>query len=264
MIDVGLGQPGAREYLDAQLEVVDHLGTLQEQIARLDPAPPTSELVRLTEAFPAAPINFALSTSAALAAARGALDQISPIMKGQLASSRIVLQALLRVALVGAGRVVFTLGPDDPEERLQNVKIVLAQESRSMAQALEAFVEFGSHGLKPDEAYVAEHRRLDRRIREGTPRRGDGSVLLSMADVIGRALVTEGQLDVGDDPRLLAEQVTWTWHTYSGLAHGFAWPWLLPGTTADRAMPGDYVADLGIVVATAHIAFRKTLERLSA
>ena len=111
--------------------------------------------MRLAEAFPAAPINFALSTSAALAAARGALDQISPIMKGQLASSRIVWQALLRVALVGAGCVVFTLGPDDPEERLQNVKIVPAQESRSMAQALDAFAEFGSHGLKPDEANVA-------------------------------------------------------------------------------------------------------------
>jgi hypothetical protein len=52
MIDVGLGQPGAREYLDAQLEVIDHLGALHEQIARLNPPPPTSELVRLAEAFP--------------------------------------------------------------------------------------------------------------------------------------------------------------------------------------------------------------------
>jgi hypothetical protein len=43
-----------------------------------------------------------------------------------------------------------------------------------------------------------------------------------MADVIGRSLAAEGQPDVGDDPKLLAEQVTWTWHTYSGLAHGFA------------------------------------------
>ena len=133
-----------------------------------------------------------------------------------------------------------------------------------MAQALDAFGQFSSHGLKPDEAYVAEHRRLNRLIREGTPRLGEGSVLLSMADVIGRALATEGQPDVGNDPELLAEQVTWTWHTYSGLAHGFAWPRLLPSTTADRAMPGDYVADLGIVIATAHIAFRKTLERLRA
>jgi hypothetical protein len=83
-----------------------------------------------------------------------------------------------------------------------------------------------------------------------------------MAEVIGDALVAEGELD-GDDAQLLAEQVAWTWHTYSGLAHGFAWPWLLPDTTGDRAMPGDYIADLGIVVATAHVAFRKTLERLS-
>jgi len=133
-----------------------------------------------------------------------------------------------------------------------------------MMRALEAFAEFKHHGLKPEDDYVAEHRRGHEAVVAGAPRQGDHKVLSAMADVISALLVTrEGAVvDNSDDPALLSEQVTWTWHTYSGLAHGYAWPWLLPGTTEDRAMPGDYLADLGIVVGVTHLAFEKTLERL--
>lgn len=48
----------------------------------------------------------------------------------------------------------------------------------------------------------------------------------------------------------------------SGAAHTHAWPRLLPGSGADRRIPGDFPGDFFMIVVTAHIAMRCVLSRL--
>lgn len=81
-----------------------------------------------------------------------------------------------------------------------------------------------------------------------------------MACVIGEQLAAGGGADSASraSPEVLAEHITWIWHAYSGAAHGFGWPRLLPGTDS---MAGNFVADLGLVVPVAHLAFDVTIRR---
>ncbi len=67
----------------------------------------------------------------------------------------------------------------------------------------------------------------------------------------GEQLATSG-FDDSAAPDVLAEHIMWVWHAYSGAAHGYAWPWLLPGTAS---LAGDFIADLGLVVPVTHLAF---------
>ncbi len=70
--------------------------------------------------------------------------------------------------------------------------------------------------------------------------------LKEVARVIGEQLATSG-FDDSVAPEVFAEHIMWIWHAYSGAAHGFAWPRLLPRT--------DFIADLGLVVPVTHLAF---------
>jgi len=253
VVDIGLGADGATEHLRRQLAIVEIIDKLDGQLSP-DPyrlAEPGSELAALAETAPDAPVNLLLSVRAGLTAARGALDQIASLLGHDLPTDTIVLQALLRTALLGAGRVVFALAPADPEQRQRNVRVVLRQESRSLMQGLNAFAEFEHLALlKPHGGYLEEQRRKNKALQDGSQPAGEAMILKEVAGVIGEQLVTSGLDD--SPPGVVAEHIMWIWHAYSGAAHGFAWPWLLPGTAS---LAGDFIADLGFVVPVTHLAF---------
>ncbi len=254
VVDIGLDADGAIEHLRRQLAIVEIIDKLDGQLSP-DPyrlAEPGSELAALAETAPDAPVNLVLSVRAGLTAARGALDQIASLLGHNSPTDAIVLQALLRTALLGAGRVVFALAPADPGQRQRNVRVVLRQESRSLMQGLNAFAEF-EHlaSLKPHGGYLEEQRRKNKALQDGSQPAGEAMTLKEVARVIGEQLATSG-FDDSAAPDVLAEHIMWVWHAYSGAAHGYAWPWLLPGTAS---LAGDFIADLGLVVPVTHLAF---------
>jgi hypothetical protein len=80
--------------------------------------------------------------------------------------------------------------------------------------------------------------------------------LVAMATVIGEMLTANGYESPEGWP--LAELMTWIFHVYSGVAHGFGWPRLVPGTDS---MPGLFVPEFYMVTCVAQIAFDVTLRR---
>ncbi len=248
VVDIGLDAGGAIEHLRRQLAIVEIIDKLDGQLSP-DPyrlAEPGSELAALAETAPDAPVNLLLSVRAGLTAARGALDHIASLLGHNLPTDAIVLQALLRTALLGAGRIVFALAPADPGQRQRNVRVVLRQEGRSLMQGLNSFAEFEHLAfLKPQGGYLEEQRRKNNALQNGSQPAGEAMTLKEVARVIGEQLATSG-FDDSAAPEVLAEHIMWIWHAYSGAAHGFAWP-LLPRT--------DFIADLGLVVPVTHLAF---------
>ena len=186
MVDIGLDADGAIEHLRRQLAIVEIIDKLDGQLSP-DPyrlAEPGSELAALAETAPDAPVNLVLSVRAGLTAARGALDQIASLLGHNSPTDAIVLQALLRTALLGAGRVVFALAPADPGQRQRNVRVVLRQESRSLMQGLNAFAEF-EHlaSLKPHGGYLEEQRRKNKALQDGSQPAGEAMTLKEVARV---------------------------------------------------------------------------------
>lgn len=154
-IDMGLDDPEAMEALTRAIRIVDEsVDSLREDIGAIRYCD-DSEVCRLAHALPSGPLSLDHSIVVAAEAARGALDQISWTVRNHAPTSMIVLHALLRAALVGSARVVFVLLPSDPSVRLQNARVLLAQEGRSFAQALDSYAKFDRlASLRPDEEYL--------------------------------------------------------------------------------------------------------------
>lgn len=253
-IDIGLDDPQAMEALARAINIVNQVvDILHDEIGNI-PYSVSSEVYRLARALPPGPISFDRTALVAAEAARGALDQISWILRHNSPTSMIVLDALLRVALVGSGRVVFALLPPDPSVRLQNARVLIAQEGQGFAQALERYAGFKRlAGLRPDADYLEKARHQNATIQAGRRPLGDGAVMQDAAETVATALATmSGYPD--QDREVLREHVTWLWNTYSGVAHTHAWPRLLPGYGQDRSAPGDFAGDFCMIATTAHIA----------
>jgi hypothetical protein len=261
-IDMGLDNPETMRMLNWAIGVVEEsVDRLREEIGANGPSD-DSEVYRLARALPAGPITFDRAVFAAANAARGALDQISGLLRDRIPTSMIVLHALLRSALVGSGRLAFALLPADPSTRLRNARVLIAQESNSFMRALDAYADFEKLLLvRPEDEYRAKARQQNEALQDGGRLRGDGAVMTGAAEVISAALAAESG-DLDGNQQSLREHVIWVWNTYSGEAHTYAWPRLLPSTGQDRRVPGDYPGDFFMVANTAHIAMLALQDRL--
>ena len=76
-------------------------------------------------------------------------------------------------------------------------------------------------------------------------------MLTAAAEITADHLRSKGYVDNDMMKTVLAEHYQWIFNIYSGVAHGFAWPRLVPGT---ESMPGDFSADLWATVCAAQIA----------
>lgn len=253
-IDMGLDDPVALEALNRAITIVDQfVDGLHSEIARTAYTE-DCEIYRLARALPPGQMSFDRTIFAAAEAARGALDQIGDILRHNTPTSMIVLHALLRAALVGSGRIVFALLPADPSVRLQNARVLVAQEARSFTRALDRYAGFAQLSrLRPTTEYLQTAREQNAALQEGARVTGDGAVMDGAAEVVGSALAATPEYPDGNK-ELLREHVIWLWNTYSGAAHTYAWPRLLPNSSQDRRVPGDYPGDFYMVAVTAHIA----------
>lgn len=253
---IGLDSPEAFHHLQSQLAAIAAIDELAAQIPK-DPdamAEPGSELAQLVQAVAVdPPVSLLQSIHAGLLTARVTLGQIAVLFQTNLLTHPLVLQILTRAALLGAGRVVYVLGPDNLEDRRRNALTVLRQEGRSLMRGLEPMAAF-EHlpALRPPTSFLEEQRRRNAALpAQSIP--GEAKVLQEMADVIGRRLAKAG---MPAPMEVMTESISWIWHAYSGVAHGYGWPQQVFGY---GQAPGDFIADFGIVVPVAHVAFDDTL-----
>ncbi|GAA1986412.1 hypothetical protein [Amycolatopsis minnesotensis] len=253
-MDMGLENPAALEALARAVSIIDgSVERLCDEISEL-PFVEDSEVGRLARALPPGPISFDRTIISAADAVRGTLDQVSHIVRTNTPTSPIVLYALSRAALVGAGRVVFALLPADPATRLRNARVLLAQEAKGFTQALDCYAGFEQFSrMKPEAQYLAAAQRQKAAIQEGNQPPGDGKVMYGAAEVVAAALEAMPG-DADGSRKALKEHFIWLWNTYSGVAHAHAWPRLLPGSGQDRRIPGDFPSDLHMIATTAHVA----------
>ncbi|WP_424184972.1 hypothetical protein ACOBQX_24210 [Actinokineospora sp. G85] len=261
-IDMGLDDPEAMKTLTWAVRIIDEtVDRLRDEIGSTGPSD-DSEVYRLARALPPGQMSLDRSIFAAADAARGALDQIRDILRNNIPTSPIVLQALLRSALVGSGRITFALFPADPSTRLQNARSLVAQESNSFMRALDAYAKFKQLlGARPDDHYRASAQQQNDELLKGGKPFGDGAVLTGAAEVIGAALAAAPEYS-DENKQILREHVIWLWNTYSGAAHTYAWPRLLPRSGQDRRVPGDFPGDFFMVTVTAHVAMLSLQSRL--
>lgn len=253
--------PEATAHLRRQLATISEFADLKSQCR----IPPDlgSELASLSAALPDAPISIEESLAVGVECAYGAVHHLAHLLDKEAGFPPIVLSSLLRTALLGAGRTVYAIGPDDPNARVSNSLVVLRQESNSLLQGIESFSAFTQLGvLVPPVDVSSAWTQLNRKINSTGRPAGERRTLTAMATVIAQELTLNGYMGP-EAQELLAEEVEWVWHAYSGAAHAFAWPGRLPSYAGPSMtpMPGDFLAEFGFVVSITHLALRKMAER---
>lgn len=222
---------------------------------------PGSELMRLHTALGEGPLSITDAIGVGLNNAWGALGHLSHIIHNPVPTSRVVLQSLMRAVLVGSARTLYVFLPTTPEDREQRARAVLAKDCDSGHQALQAYATFQGLGAFAAPEELRDQLKAQRKTLwpSGNPP-GDGKVITGMIDSLGIALKTAGN-EVGAEQDILQDHGAWLWNTYSGLAHGYTWPRLLPGISPDRGIPGDFPMDIYQVAVVTHIAALAALNR---
>lgn len=224
---------------------------------------PGNDIERLLNQLPEPQVDPRLTIMMGIRVTRGSLSLVRTIFEEN--NTPIVpqiLPILLRPALLAGGRIVYMLGPQDEEQRVTNTKIALQLEAESYRRAYLQFAEFELFQAlvpPPETVKLYEDRRSNlRTINSTLP--GEGRVLDSVSAVVGELI--SGNVptapDASDPAKLAKEHIRWLFHTYSGIAHGYAWPWLVPGT---KSLPGHFIADLTTIVNIGHLAAAVTLRR---
>lgn len=251
-LSLGLDSEEAHDHLVRQLQTISIIRELAENIAI--PPEEGSDLQVLVERLGDTPVHLGRGIQNYLRMAIHCLSRVEVELETPDRASVFVLQALLRPVLMSAGRVVFLLGPDDPDVQLERGRIILRQELYSYSKALGKFSEFDFlRGLKPPEEVRYSVRAQFDSIKAEVPHRSEEAILDQMADYI--AIGIREKFGSGSDSAVLKEMVKHSWHTYSGASHGYVWP---------DNVPGDLVSSLGGIVPVAHLAFDIAVRRTRA
>lgn len=271
MIDLGDDDPQVAEILDRALFIVqrqiDHL--MQQEVME-EPLPKTSEIYRLQEATGTSPLSIVTVLQVALHSSSSSLQQIAYSISNSVPTTRMALHSLMRVALLGTARTALVLLPSDPKQRLTNAKMVLAQDCQSGLRALEEYAKFqGFRAFSPPDELVEQLRQQRAHLYPKGKIPGEGTMIKRQTEAFIQALqvAAEGQKDAGilDDygPEILHDHASWLWNTYSGLAHAYSWPLLLPGISSDNHMPGDFPLDFYMIANSCVVAFSAYNDRAS-
>lgn len=271
-MDLGIDTQEDRERLALLLATVRAMEDLCDQLPS-DPAElsrPGNDLDRLLNQLPEPQVDLRLTIMMGIRVVRGSLNLVRTIFeKNSPAIMPEMLPVILRPALLAGGRILYMLGPQDENQRVTNAKTVLQLEAESYRRAYLQFSDFEVlRALAPQAETVAIYEGRRPHLKDGgTNLPGEGRVLDSVSVVVGELIASQKPAAIDwvaadqgvDDPASLAkEHIRWLFHTYSGIAHGYAWPRLVPGT---RSLPGHFIADLTMIVNIGFLAADMTLRR---
>ena len=259
-MEIGLDDPEDYEALRRILEIGRLVRELRDKLPSdpVDLAPEGSDLGALMATLPEPPVDPRLSIYAGLDSAAGCFLQIVSFIKDGIPTTPVVLPTLARTALLAASRVVFVLGPDDASDRERNTRSMLRQESSGLMRLYAAAEQFQSFSaLVPPQDVLDAQRARAESVNQGVPLLGEAVLLREMAWVVGKILAARGYADTAIAGQV-SEHVAWTFNVYSGVAHGFAWPRLVPGT---RSLPGHFIAELLLISNVTHLAFDLAIRR---
>jgi hypothetical protein len=121
-MEIGLDGPGDLEELHRIIDLIRHATDLYGKLPNdvIDLGASGSELGRLIDALPDPPVDFRSSIMAGLTAGTSCLRQVADFVVNGIPTTPIVMQTLVRTALLGAARIVFSLGPESHDDRVTN------------------------------------------------------------------------------------------------------------------------------------------------
>lgn len=255
-MDIGLNSDEDMQALVRAKTAVDSLesifGDLPENPVEL--ALQGSDLEWVIENIPDPLVDPRLTIYDGLATAKGNLWQIFELFDPERKTTALALQTLLRAALLSAARVVYPALSNDRPEFLRRTVMVMAQEGNSLRRFYADASKFEELIDLIPPADIVENQ--DKRFANlGVKRReilSDSALLREVAKG-----VANGEIDsVPGAEVILRENYSWLFHRLSGVAHGFAWPRLVPGTDS---MSGHFVSDLAAVSDLAWLAGHEVL-----
>lgn len=202
-----------------------------------------TELGRLRDALPDGPINLAKCLPNTATIMRLSLEIVRDwLFTSGVPAVPLAIQA--RTILMGAGRILYCLGPGSFDKCLEHAQRVLLQEANSCLRALKASRQFqalNAQGPSKDavEGVSAQVKALT--AIPGVQAMGEVSMLKGMAAEVAALLPDESSAAQAHQ-----EHVSWMFHRYSGYAHGYGWPSMLP--------PVGLWADLGVIAGAASLS----------
>lgn len=227
--------------------------------ARVLPPQAGSELARL-DAEVQGKVPIGVTLDAAMRSATDALDHLRLFLSQGVAPPAAVVMALSRVALLGTSRVLYVLGPQDRNERVDHLQRVARAETHSFHRMLKTGAAWEHFPLGAGQVLVAEVKaELDA---NPGPRVTDTSMVTEIPQTVAAAFVRAEHDGFSDqNEATLREHMQWMWQVWSGGAHGWSWPEHLPGSNdVQHRVPGDWVSDLSLLASLTQLAL-KTLAR---
>lgn len=259
-MDIGMDNPDAAEAMERALMLVQACRVRMDRLPR-DPTEldlPGTELRRLMGDLPEPLVDPRLSILSGLTRALDSLEQIRRFCLG-VPTTPTVLAVLIRTAVIAGVRPVFLFGPETFEERKTNLLRVMRQESDSFFYIYndsQHYTELNSL-VPPPELMRVQMERL-RRIRQIVPNRlSDAEMLREAARLTGELIAAEDGVRTEDQVggQAVREQLLFIFNALSGVAHGYGWPRLVPGT---EDLPGDFVADFSMTASLVQLSLHLT------
>lgn len=252
-MDLGLDSPEVLDAVRRSLEVIedieDRVGSLPADPALL--GEPGSDLEAVLKSMPDPPVDIRLTIHAAALSSNDCLAQLKRFILERIPTSPIVLATLCRTALLASARLLFVVGPTDLESKRANAIRILLQESDSLRRCYRDASEFSQlAALVPPEEVLSSQRARHDALKSMTKGIRETEVLSEAAEIIADLLEGSGY-EEPEAASIFSEHFSWTFNIYSGVAHGFGWPRLVPGT---QSLPGDFSAELVLVTSVCQLA----------
>lgn len=251
-MDIGLETEDDVRILERTMSIIDDVADRRARIFGEEPpriCRQGTKLAQLLQGLPGPAVDPRLSIHHSLLAASGTLEQLGSFCRNKITTTPVVMSSLLRVALLGGSRVVFVLGPDAPAERKSNLEAVVRQEHARLARCYREAEKFTSlDGLVPPPKLLKDQRARFAQWKIPGQSMREGNMLSQMAGVVAARFAGHG----AQPDNAIAEHMSWIFNTNSGVAHGYGWPNLVPGT---QDLPGNFIADLFMVSSVGQLAF---------
>jgi hypothetical protein len=262
MLDLGTEDPEVARALTQAITIMhEHVTPLMQRESFFTRLSETSEVYRLLHATGVSPLNLETVLRMAIDSTNTALKQIAYFLEDTSRVDRITLQSLLRVAILGTARTAFVLLPTDPAKRLENAKIVIAQDCQSGIRGIRQYVEFkGMPAMAPHPEVLEDLRKQKAELYPSGRLPGETTIIARQTEALIEALHAAG-VDKDSSTDIMRDHASWLWNTYSGMAHANSWPLLLPRISTDPRIPGDFPIDFYMTVTAFHVAVLAYFDR---